>query len=61
MYASRCCVLFQAPPVIAVQLGALGWIDAPAECMDSVGAEDVGEWGWEREWLEEEMILCAFV
>lgn len=22
----------QAPPVIAVQLGALGWMDAPAEC-----------------------------
>lgn len=22
----------QAPPVIAMQLGALGWMDAPAEC-----------------------------
>lgn len=32
MYASRCCVPFQAPPVIAVQLGALDWMDAPAEC-----------------------------
>lgn len=36
MYAYCRCVLFQTPPVIAVQLGSLDRMDAPAECEDSV-------------------------